>query len=155
MVWYTTGTHLFIDGAAANTEPPFQFSSDIVRVALMLTTYVFAHTHLDFADVSASEVTVTNYTARGNGIQLANKVSNLDLPNTRSEWDADDLAYNSIGNGANQTFDQIIVLREPDAGATDGNSQLLAHSSAPSTLTNGGNVLLEWNVEGILHLITV
>ena len=68
------------------------------------------------------------------------------------KFDAADPVYATIGNGANDTFDQIVVIREQDAGVTNANTELLATAFVPSTTTNGGNITLIINVEGLLQL---
>lgn len=157
MVWYNHAKAIMLDPSFATApavgEPPFALLLDIIRVALMKTTYTInIDTHNDFSDISVSEISATGYTARGNGIQLATKVVTEDTVNDRGEFDADDLQYTAIGNGGNDTFDQIVLMREQDAGATDANTLLIAHATVGSTTTNGGNITLVWNTEGILQL---
>lgn len=154
MVFYNRGKFIIMDASAAGVgEPPLALLLDRILIALMKTTYAInIDTHEQFDDVSASEIVATGYVARGDGNQLTGKATARDDPNDRTEFDATDLIYTTIGNGANDTFDQIIVMREQDAGATNVNTELLAHAAVPSTTTNGGNVTLVFNVEGLLQL---
>jgi hypothetical protein len=157
MVWYNRGKFIIFDRTAAGVgEPPLDLLLDMVKIALMLEAYVInIDTHEDFADIVVSEISnssVTNYTARGNGIELASKAIARDDAADQSEFDADDLVYTAIGNGTNATFDQLVVMREQDAGATDANTELLAHATVSATTTNGGNVTLVFNTDGLLTL---
>ena len=162
MVWYNTGKTIMLDPSfnwgTAMPEAPLQLLSDVVFVALMLTTYSLnIDTHLDFADVATSEIAnsgVTGYVARGDGTPLASKAVVVDNTNDRGEFDAANLVYTAIGNGTNATFDQIVIGRENDTTPTDATSPLIAHSTVSSTTTNGGDVTLVWNAEGILHITT-
>lgn len=157
MVWYDVGRYVILD-ATQEGEPPVDLLGDIIRVGLFLTTYtinIATHDHWD--DIAVSEISnsgVTGYVARGDGIQLGTKTITNDTGNSRAEFDAADHVYTAIGNGTNATFDQIVIGREQDAGATDANTVLLGHATVASTTTNGGDVTLQWNAEGILQLTT-
>lgn len=152
MVWYNRGKHIMMDPSAAGVgEAPFALLLDVIKCALMKTTYTIdIDLHAQFDDISASEIVATNYTARGNA--LASKATTLDLTNNRAEFDAADLVFTTLGNGANDTFDQVVICREQDASATAANTELIAHVSVASTTTNGGNITLVFNAEGILQL---
>lgn len=157
MVWYNRGKHIMMNPSAAGVgEPPFTLLTDEILIALMLNAYsINIDTDEQFDDIATSEISnssVTNYTARGNGILLASKAITVDNTGDRAEFDADDLVYTAIGNGTNATFDQIVVARQQDAGDTDANTELLAHTSVSATITNGGNVTLVFNAEGLLQL---
>ena len=157
MVWYNSGKVIILDPSFAGVppvgEPPLELLLDVIRVALMDTTYAInIDTHVDFDDISASEIVATGYTPRGNAIALASKTIVVDNTNDRAEFDAADLTYTAIGNGANDTFDQIVVMRAQSAGETDILTLLIAHTTVSTTATNGGNITLVWNAEGILHI---
>jgi hypothetical protein len=112
-------------------------------------------TDIDWGDVVVNTVVATGYTDPGSGaaLELASKATVVDLPNDRAEFDAADLVYTGIGNGTNDTFDTVIIARELDAGQTDVNTLLIAVAEGLSaTTTNGGNITLVWNVEGILQI---
>ena len=155
MVWYNTGKTIMLDPrfnwGTAMPEPPFELLLDVVKVALMKTTYsINIDTDLDFGDIAASEIVATNYTSRGNA--LGTKAVAVDNANDRGEFDAADTVFSSLGNGSNDTFDQIVILRENDSTPTDASSPLVAHATVASTLSNGGDVTLVWNAEGILQI---
>jgi len=156
MVWYNNGKGLMLDPNLSPVgEGPLLLLSDRIIIALMKAAYaVDIDAHHDFADtgVSTNEIVCTGYTARGDNNPLAGKTVTVDDANDRAEFDANDLVYTALGNGTNDTFDEIIIMREQDAGATDANTMLLAHASVSSTTTNGGNITLVFNAEGILQL---
>jgi len=149
MVWYNRGKWVIFD-STLEPEAPVNLVGDVIKVALMKTSYtVLVDTHDYFDDVTASEIVATGYTARGKA--LASKVITKNAGNNRIEFDAADLTWSPLGNGTNDTFDQIILLREPDTGATDANAVLIAHAVIPETTSNGGDVTLVWNSNGLLH----
>ena len=157
MVWFNNGKTVFLDPrfnwGTAMPEPPFEILLDVIFVALMRAAYsINIDTHLDFADVSTNEIVATGYVARGDASPLASKAVVVDNPNDRAEFDAADLTYSSIGNGTNDTFTQIIIGRENTTTPTNADSPLIAHATVASTLTNGGDITLQWNAEGILQI---
>ncbi len=157
MVWYNTGKSIFMDPrfnwGTAMPEPPFEILLDVIFVALMKTSYsINIDTHLDFADISASEIAAAGYTARGDGVAMGGKGVTVNNTADRAEFDANDHVYTAIGNGTNDTFDQIVIGRERTTTPTDADSPLIAHTTVTSTTTNGGNVTLVWNTDGILHI---
>lgn len=155
MVFYNRGKHIVMDPNTATGlgETPFDLLTDIIRVALMGTAYAInIDTHEQFDDISANEIVVTGYTARGDGRELGTKTITRNNSFDRIEFDAADLVFSAIGNMTNQTFDQIVIMREQDAGATDANTELIAHRDIQGLTTNGGDVTLQWNVDGILQL---
>ncbi len=162
MAWYNTGKSIFMDPrfdwGTAMPEPPFEIMLDDIFVALMQdatgsNTYTFdASTHLDFDDISVSEIDSTGYTARGDGVFLATTSVVVDNANGRSEFDAADHAYTAIGPGTSNTFDGIVIGRQNDTTPTDVTSPLIAHASVNATTTNGGDITLIWNAEGILQI---
>lgn len=156
MVWYNRGKFIILDASAAGVgEAPLALLLDRVIIPLMRAAYsidIDAHGQFGDAGVSTNEIVATSYTARGNAIQLATKATTQNDTADRAEFDADDLQYTGIGNGTNDTFDAIIIAREQDAGATDANTELIAHTAVNPTLTNGGNVTLVFDGAGILHI---
>lgn len=155
MSWYNRGKLLFLDPTQSASESPFAFASDLIKVALMKSTYSFNADHNTFSDASATEIVATGYTARGDGDGaggLGTKSGTENDTNDRAEWDAADHVYPSIGGTSDDTIAGIIVMRSPDAGETSANTELIANVGVGSTLTNGGNITLVWNSAGILHI---
>ncbi len=161
MVWFNNGKCAILgpnyDGTGGGTavpEGPMDLEADAIGIALMEEGVytVNIDTHQDFADIAADEITATGYVARGDGVFLGSKTITLDNANDRGEFDAADHVYTSIGNGLNDTFDQIVVFRERATGPADADTLLLAHATVSATTTNGGNITLVFNVEGLLQL---
>ena len=159
MVWYQRGRHIVMDPNTASGlgETPLNLLLDIIRIALMKTTYsINVDTHEQFDDIAASEIVADNYAARGDAIQLGTKAIARNDGADQVEFDAADHTYVGIGHSGggtnNDTFDQIVVMREQDAGATDANTELIGHVGVGSTTTNGGDVTLVFAGTGLLQL---
>jgi len=151
MVWYNGGKLRILNASHAEA---IDLVADTINVALMKTSYTInidttGHEHFD--DVSASEIVATNYVVFGGGTEaaLASKAVAADDTNDRAEFDAQDLTYSNIGNGSNDTFDQIIIYKDT---ATASTSSLIAHATVNSTTTNGSSITLQWDAQGILQL---
>lgn len=155
MAFYQRGRHIIMDpnSAVGLNETPLNLLTEKVLCILLKDSYVFnATTHEQFDDISASEIVATGYTARGDANPLAGKAIARDDANVRVEFDATDLVFTAIGNGVNDTIGEIAIAREQAAGQTDANTELIAHADVPNTLTNGGDVTMVWDAEGILQL---
>jgi hypothetical protein len=143
MVWYNRGKLVLLQDSHADA---IALSTDTVKAALMKTTYsIDIDAHHGWTDVSASEISATSYVAGGG--TLGSKAFEEDDTNDRAEFTAADTVFAAIGNGGNDTFDQIIIYSDTPAG-----KPLIAHSTVTSTDTNGGDVTLQWNAEGILQV---
>lgn len=156
MVWYNRGKTLILNPSSATDEAPMLLLSDVIAVALMLNAYTInIDTHVDFGDIATSEIAnsgVDGYVARGDGRELASKAVAVDDANDRAEFDAADLTFPAIGGTTDATFNQIVIFRQPDASQTNDNAELLAHASVNATTTNGGDITLVWNAQGILQI---
>ncbi len=160
MVWYNNAKAAFLSpnytGTGSGTavpEGPMDLLADTIKIMLMKTTYsIDIDTHQDVADIIASEIVATSYAARGDATALGSKTVTLVVASDRAEFDAANNVYVTIGNGANDTFDQIVVIRERATGPADADTLVLAHATVSSTTTNGGNVTLVFNAAGLLHI---
>ncbi len=152
MVFYNRGKHITFDTSAVGLgEAPYAPLLDVMKIALMRVAYAInIDTDEQFDDIVANEIVATSYTTRGNA--LASKTMTRDDANDRTEFDAADLVFTAIGNGTNDTFDEIVILREQDATPTNANTELIAHATVGATTTNGGNITLVFNAEGLLQL---
>lgn len=159
MGWYNKGTLLAMNPQRAAANPPFSFSADKIRVGLMVASYTFDVEDLLLGDslgVGSFEFLVkgvTGYTGIGDSRNLASVTMTIDTANDRTELDAADLTYSQLGNGTNGTFESIIVMRVATT-ETRTTTDLIAHSAVSATLTNGGDITLQWNAAGILHITT-
>ena len=110
-----------------------------VRVSLHTGYTPNLDTHAVYADVSATEVTGTGYTAGGE--LLATKTVTLDATNDRGVFDAADVTWTGLSVG---TPSHAIVR---DATA----NKLIAHFPI-ATASNGGNYTLSWSADGIVYI---
>lgn len=153
MVWYNNAKALLLDptfGSPVDTR--VNINDDPTQIALMKTSYsVDIDSHVDFSDISASEISASDYSQFG--ATLSGKSLAVDTANDRAELTCDNLTFSGIGNGTNDTFDQIVVLRKPPVtGQTTANTLLIAHSTVASTTTNGGDITLQFSGEGLLQV---
>lgn len=156
MVWYNRGKLLVLNPAAA-VSGTMDLAADEIHIGLMVAGYSLnIDTHLQYDDITTSGIVATDYTEPGaaGSHTLAGVAFAQDDANDRGELDATDLTFTGIGNGSNDTFDQIVVCRSPTAGHSEANTELIAHSAVASTTTNNGDITLVWNAEGILHVTT-
>lgn len=120
---------------------------DDIQVMLVTSTYVPNADH-DFIDAGGAsdpvdaELAGTGYTRKS----LTTKAIAEDDVNDRAEYDADDVTWTAINAG---TADALIVFKNTGVDTT---SVLIAFidSGFPVT-TNGGDLTVQWNAEGILQ----
>jgi hypothetical protein len=119
-----------------------------IRVMLVNSGYVADDAHDDLADgPRTNELSGTGYTADGE--LLNNKAVTEDDPNNRAEFDNTvDTTWTGIDAG---TADAAVIYL--DSG-TDSTSWLIAYidSGGFPIVTNGGDLTIQWNAEGILQL---
>lgn len=117
----------------------------LVKVAASTTT----DTEEDVATISAfttlGELVATNYVRKA----LANEAVNEDTVNNRAEFDADDVTWTALGGAANDTIGAALIFKFV---TDDTLSTPIAYIELTDTPTNGGDVTLQWNVEGIVQL---
>lgn len=121
-------------------------ATDDVKVGLVTSTYtVNIDTHEDWADIT-NELSGTGYTA--GGAALANEAVTKDTTDDEGVFDADDVTWSSIDAG---TADAAILYKNTGTPAT---SLLIAYidSGGFPIVTNGGDLTIQWNAEGILNL---
>jgi hypothetical protein len=148
--------------------------TDTIECMFVDSGYTFNADHLvvdngadDATDPSYNEPgapgapAITNYTGghAGAGRHAMNTSGawSTDQANDRAEFDADDPStWTSLGNGANNTIQAILVIKR---GATnDTDARLIAHidtsTGSPSLpfTTNGSDLTLNINAEGLINL---
>ncbi len=130
-----------------------------IRVGLSTSTHVPIRDN-DFLDESGAddfvdgELSGTGYVAGFGGsgrLLLASKTIVVDKPNDRAEFDAADITWSGINAG---TAAQATILKEV---TNDTLSITIANvdSGGFPIVTNGGDLTIQWNAEGIIQLSTV
>jgi hypothetical protein len=133
--------------------------NDVIKVGLSTSVHTVDRDD-DFlddgtaSDFSSGELTGTGYAAGFGGAgrkTLASKTITVDKTNDRAEFDAADLTWTAINAG---TAAQATVLKEI---TNDPASKLIANIDTGGfpVVTNGGDLTITWNAEGILQLSTV
>jgi len=122
-------------------------NADDMRLILCMTNTT-ADTDIDTDNTSGftlDEMDGTNYARQA----LVAEAVNLDDPNDRAEFDADDVVINSLGNGTRQM--QGFLIHE--FITNDAGSFPLCWGDFSSTINPGGsNFTIAWNAEGIVQL---
>lgn len=128
--------------------------NDTIKVALSDTTHVPDKDDAFVDDGGADdlidgELNGTGYAGGfGNAGRkaLASKALVYDTANDRVEFDAADLTWTAIDAG---TIAQATLLKEV---TSDADSPVIVNIDVADTVSNGGDVSLAWNAEGILQL---
>ncbi len=130
-----------------------------IKVGLSTSTHVPIRDN-DFLDESGAddfidgELSGTGYAAGfGNSgrLTLASKAIAVDKPNNRTEFDAADVTWTGISAG---TAAQATLLREITNDAASITIANIDTGGFP-IVTNGGDLTIQWNAEGIIQLATV
>jgi hypothetical protein len=131
---------------------------DTIKVGLSTSTHVPIRDN-DFNDESGAddfvdgELSGTGYTGgfAGSGRKtLASKAIVVDKPNNRAEFDAADVTWTGIDAG---TVAQATLMKEVSAD-TDSITIANVDSGGFPIVTNGGDLTIQWNAEGIIQLRT-
>jgi len=122
---------------------------DIRVLLLKVAASTSCDTEADAATISAfttlGELVATNYARKA----FANEAVNEDTANDRAEFDADDVVWTALGGATNDTIGAALVYKHVTA---DADSIPIAYIDLTDTPTNGGDITLQWNVEGIVQL---
>ena len=120
--------------------------TDTIKVGLVTSAYT-ANKDDDFwSTPEASELSGTGYTAGGK--TLSSKAINLDDTNDRAEFDAGDVTWTAINAG---TAAAAVIYKSTGTAST---SPLIVHINTGGfpVATNGGDVTIQWNSEGIFYI---
>lgn len=129
-----------------------------LKAMLVDDTYVDITTRDNVDDATADdpeshEIAVTGYTGGFGGagrkqLTLSNPAWVRDDPNTRIEYDFDDIAYGSLGVGV--TIGMVVVIEEITSDALS--NIIYADDLTANIPTNGGPITYVPDVEGMLQL---
>ena len=131
---YNPGLEKLLDGTIT-------YTTDTIKVLLVDTNHTFTKTHEFVSDVVANEASGTGYSRK----TLANKTQTLD--GDQVEYDADNPTYTALDAG---TIASAIVFKEV---TNDADSPIIANIDFPDLVTNGSDVELKINVDGIFAVL--
>lgn len=152
---YVEGCRGLID----NTNP-ISLEDDTLQLLLVSTTYeaIALATLRDKVfvddggadDPASHEISVTGYTPGFSGTgrkTLASKAVATDAANDRAEFDCADVTWTALGAGA--TIGGAVLYQR---GSADTDSRLIAFFDLTNTPTNGSDISLVIDAEGLLSL---
>lgn len=135
---------LFMDDFA---KGGIDLEGDDLRVLLVTSTYVFDPDHEFVSDITNEIAGVTNYARAA----LNGETVSEDLVDDKVVLTADDVVWNSLGNGSNATIAAVVLYKHDGGG--DGASQLIAFIELTPVTTDGSDFTVVWNADGILVLL--
>lgn len=138
-------SNLYNKGLEKLLNHDIHFVDDTVKVLLVSPDYNFDEGH-EFVSDLTDEVSNAN----GTGYErktLANKNMVLDSANNRIYFDADDLIYSSIDTS--EILSRAIVFKQV---TDDTDSPVIAMIDFPDISTNGSDVTLQVNTEGLFEV---
>jgi len=144
-VFYNYAKKKLCDGTVA-------YLTDTIKVMLVSSAYVPNADHEFVSSITnspSSELSGTGYVAGFGGAgrkALATKAINVDLVNDRAEFDGGDLTWSSINAG---TIAYLVLIEEV---VSDTASHLICAIDIGTQATNGGDITVTWNAEGIFQL---
>jgi len=132
---YNPGLEKLLDGTIA-------FETDTINVLLVDTNHTFDEAHEFVSNIVANEVSGTGYARK----TLANTAIALDAANDRVEFDADNPSYTALDAG---TIAAAIVFKQV---TNDADSPIIAQIDFADLVTNGSDVELQINSEGLFFV---
>lgn len=129
---------MYLEGMADMFKGDLDWEVVTLKCALVTAAYTFDCDHSGFAAIT-NELSGTGYT--GGGDTLTTPAVNTDTVNDRVELDADDAAWTAINAG---TAAAAIIYDST-------NDSLIAYIDIADTATNGGDLTIEWDAEGIIQ----
>lgn len=132
---YNPGLEKLLDGTIA-------FETDTINVLLVDTVHTFDKTNEFVSDIVANEASGTGYARK----TLANAAIALDAANDRVEFDADNPSYTALDAG---TIAAAIIFKQV---TNDADSPLIAQIDFADLVTNGSDVELQINSEGLFYV---
>lgn len=148
---YGKGALAMIIGNSQTTTISWTADTATIKTALSTTTHIpnkddEFYDNSDADDLESGELVGTGYTA--GGVAMGGEAHVYDAANDRVEFDATDAAWTGINAG---TAAQATVHKHTGTGTT---SPVICNvdSGGFPIVTNGGNVTIQWNAEGIFQL---
>ena len=149
---YGRGALRTIIGNAQTTTIDWPADTTTIKAALSSSTHVPNKDDEFYDDGGADdlldgELSGTGYTAGGDVLGATQTVA-YDATNDRVEFDAPDASWTGIDAG---TAAQATVLKDTGTPTTSPVFANVDTGGFPVT-TNGGDLTIQWNAEGIAHL---
>lgn len=144
--------HVFHTTLAKLIDGSIDLNTDDIRVALLMTNTT-ADTNTDpnfLTDLTLDECDGSGYVRKS----LVTEAVNTDLTNDRAEFDADDVTWTALGNSATGRQIQGYLIYK-HVGADSANIPILFRDFAATINPGGNDLVVQWNVEGILQLANV
>ena len=134
---YQNGLKNILDGT-------YDLSGSTIKAILLTSGYTPNKDHDTVTDltVGSNELSGTGYSR----LTLSSKAVSVDDANDRVLFDAADLTWSLI-NAGDATHCVLVI----DSGA-DATSPLLACITFTTISTNGGDLVIQWNANGILAI---
>ena len=135
-------SNLYNPGLLKLLDRTVDFENDTIKVLLVDTSHAFDKTDEFVSDIVANEAANVS----GSGYErktLGSKTILLDAANDRVEYDCANPTYTAINAG---TIAAAIVFKE---GVDDASSPLLAQIDFADLVTNGSDVELQVNADGL------
>ncbi len=137
---YNIAAKKLIDGA-------LNWASSDVRVLLVTSGYTFNKDHQFVSDLTpgSNELTGTGYVRKA----LTGEATSQDNTNDRAEGDANDVTWTAIDAGTAAAAILYVHV------TNDADSWLVGKFDTGGfpIVTNGGDVTLQWNAEGIIQIV--
>lgn len=120
-----------------------------IRVMLVMTNTT-ADTQTTAATLSAI-TTLDEYDGSGYVRKaLTGEIVNQDDPNSRAEFDADDVTWTALGAGT-RSAQAVLLYRHVDGTAANDQPIAFIDTGGFPIAGNGGDLTIAWNAEGILQ----
>ena len=151
----TMGTGLYTYGWMKVLDGTIDINTSVLKVMLhtTATTYTYDADHTAVSagganDLDDAEATVTNYVRGwgGSGRKTATVTLQANNTNNRIDIAIGDLTWSAIGGAANQTINGATLISE--GVANDTTSIPLANFDLVNTITNGGDITLDFATLG-------
>ena len=143
--WYNRGRYNVLSGA-------INLTSDTLKVMLIDNGHTFDADDNTVSDIVGDEASGTGYTGGYGGAgrkTIGNKAFSQDDANDRAEFDStDDQTWTGLNAGVMRA---AVLIKEI---TDDAGSQLIAYHDLGDETTNGGNFVVQWHADGLLHLDT-
>jgi hypothetical protein len=136
-------SNLYNPGLLKLLDGTIDFENDTIKVLLVDDNHSFDKSHEFVDDVDANEVSGTGYSRK----TLANKAITLDAGDDQVEFDADNPEYTALDAG---TVASAIIYKEVN---DDTDSPIIANIDFPDLITNGSDVELKINADGLFAVL--